>query len=243
VRPFAAEYNNEATRYYPYGSTAGGRYRIHHGADFPNQFGTPILAGASGTVLVAGTDDRIVYGERVGFYGQLVIIQLEQEYRGQKVHVLYGHLSKVHVRFLDEVKAGDAIGEVGMTGVAVGPHLHVEVRVGENSYQDTRNPELWLRPLAGTGTIVGQLLDSGGQFIPGHHITFYRKQVTEQRWEDVTTYPSSEVNPDDAWGENFVLGDVPVADYVIKTYINGHLITADVTVREGESTFVTIEAR
>jgi hypothetical protein len=201
------------------------------------------LAGASGRVVVAGTDDRIVYGERLGFYGQLVIIQLERQYRGKKVYVLYGHLSKVNVDFLEAVETGDVIGEVGMTGVAIGPHLHLEVRVGENSYADTRNPELWLRPLAGRGTIVGQLLDSDQQFIPDLRITFYRKQTTEQRWEDVATYPSSEVNADGGRRENFVLGDAPVGDYVAKTYVNLHLITADVTVSEGKSSFVTIEAQ
>jgi len=242
-RPFSMADNNEPTRFYPYGSTAGGRYRIHHGADFPNPFGTQVVAPARGRVIAAGADDRTVYGERIGFYGQLVIIQLEQEYRGQKVHVLYGHLSQVHVHFLQEVDEGDIIGEVGMSGVAIGPHLHLEVRVGENAYQDTRNPELWLRPLPGKGTIAGRLLDSQGQPIPQHPITFYNQGPLDQRWQDVITYPSSEVNADEEWGENFVLGDVPVGDYLVKTSVNGHVYTAEVSVTEGEISLVLIEAR
>lgn len=241
-RPFNMEHNNEPTRFYPYGSTAGGRYRIHHGADFPNSFGTPVLSSARGRVIVAGTDDRTVHGARVGFYGQLVIIQLEQEYRGQKVYVLYGHLSQVRVHFLQEVEEGDIVGEVGMSGVAIGPHLHLEVRVGGNAYHNTRNPELWLRPLPGRGTIAGRLVDSQGQLIPQQRITFYHEETPNQRWEDVTSYPSSEVNADEEWGENFVLGDVPTGDYLLKTYVNGHLYTAEVSVREGETSFVTIEA-
>ncbi len=241
-RPFGMGDNNEPTHFYPYGSTGGGKYRIHRGVDFPNPFGIPVLAAAKGRVIVAGSDDRTVYGERVGFYGQLVIIQLEQEYHGQKVYVLYGHLSQVHVHFLQEVEEGDVIGEVGMSGVAIGPHLHLEVRVGENSYENTRNPEIWLRPLPGRGTIAGLLLDSQEQLIPQHPITFYHQETPNQRWQDITTYPASEVNPDEGWTENFVLGDVPVGDYVVKTYVNGNLHTAEVSVREGETSFVTIEA-
>lgn len=241
-RPFQTENNNEPTRFYLYGSTAGGRYRIHHGADFPNPLGTPALAVAKGRVIAAGPDDRSVYGERVGFYGQMVILQLDQQYHGQKVYVLYGHLSQIHVHFLQQVQEGDIIGEVGMTGVAIGPHLHLEVRVGQNTYHDTRNPELWLRPLPTRGTIAGQLLDSQGRLIPEQSITFHRRETPDRRWKDVTTYPASEVNPDDGWGENFVLGNVPVGDYVVKVYVDGHLYGADVSVTEGDTSFLTIEA-
>ncbi len=242
-RPFKRGDNNEPSRFYPYGSTAGGRYRIHHGADFPNPFGALILASAKGRVVAAGADDRTIYGERIGFYGQLVIVQLKQEYHNQKVYVLYGHLSQVHVHFLQEVEEGDIIGEVGMSGVALGPHLHLEVRVSENAYENTRNPELWLRPLPGRGTIAGRLLDSQGRVVPQQPITFYHQEAPDQRWQDVATYPSSEVNSDEEWGENFVLGDVPVGDYLVKTYVDGHLHTAEVSVREGETSFVMIEAR
>lgn len=243
ARPLSMEGNNEPTRFYPYGSTAQGRYRVHRGADFPNTFGAPVYAAAKGRVLVAGSDDRIVWGERVGFYGQLVILQLDQQYRGQKVYVLYGHLSEVHVEFLQEVAEGELIGEVGMTGVAIGPHLHLEVRVGENSYQETRNPTLWLHPLPGNGTIAGRLLDSQGRPIPGQYITFYRKGSPNQRWQDLTTYPYNEANADDDWAENFVLADVPVGEYLAKTHVNGKMWTAEVTVDEGETSLVTIQVQ
>lgn len=243
ARPFNKEDNNEPSRFYPYGSTAQGRYRVHRGADFPNAFGAPVYAAAKGRVLVAGSDDRIVWGERVGFYGQLVILQLDQQYRDQKVYVLYGHLSKVHVEFLQEVAEGELIGEVGMTGVAIGPHLHLEVRVGENSYQETRNPTLWLQPLPGNGTIAGRLLDSQGRPIPEQGITFYRKGSPDQQWQDITTYPSDEANADDDWAENFVLADVPAGEYLAKARVNGQMWTTEVTVDEGKTTLVTIKVQ
>jgi len=240
-RPFGSSHGNEPTRFYPYGSTAKGKYRIHRGSDFPNPFGTPVFAAASGRVLVAGTDYRVMRGERVNFYGQLVIIQLDRQYRDQKVYVLYGHLSKVHVGFLDKVNEGDLIGEVGMTGVAIGPHLHVEVRVGRNSYDDTRNPELWLRPIPNKGTVVGLLVDGTGQPIPEHPLTLYPGDASDQRWQDATTYAGDEVNPDDEWQENFVAGDVPAGEYILKTYVDGQLYTEEITVRPGEIAGVVIE--
>jgi murein DD-endopeptidase MepM/ murein hydrolase activator NlpD len=240
-RPFTEDEYNEATRYYPYGSTGGGKYRIHRGADFPGVFGTPIYAAARGRVIVAGEDARVIYGERLGFYGQLVVIQLHAQYRGQKVYVLYGHLSEVHVHFLQEVEAGDLIGEVGMSGVAIGPHLHIEVRLGTNSYEDTRNPELWLQPLPGKGTLVGRLVDVEGQPIPAHPLTVYRLEGGERRWQDATTYPTTDVSADDEWRENFALADVPAGEYVVKTYVSGHLYTKEFTIRQGETTYVIIE--
>jgi len=241
-RPFGSGDGNEPSRFYPYGSTAKGKYRIHRGADFPNPFGTPVYAAGQGRVIVAGTDYRVMRGERVNFYGQLVIIQLDRQYRDQKVYVLYGHLSKVHVGFLQKVNEGDLIGEVGMTGVAIGPHLHVEVRVGRNSYDDTRNPELWLHPIPDKGTVVGLLVDGGGQPIPEHPLTLYPGDAPDQRWQDATTYAAGDINPDDEWRENFVAGDVPAGEYLLKTYVDGRLYTEEITVRSGEITSVVIEA-
>ena len=43
----------------------------------------------------------------------------------------YGHLSKIFVVLGKEVKRGQVIGAVGMTGKTTGPHLHYEVLVDE----------------------------------------------------------------------------------------------------------------
>jgi murein DD-endopeptidase MepM/ murein hydrolase activator NlpD len=36
----------------------GGRYHLHHGVDYMNPEGTPVLAAAAGRVIVAGNDLR-----------------------------------------------------------------------------------------------------------------------------------------------------------------------------------------
>ena len=231
----------QASRYYPYGTTAGGRYFLHHGVDMENPIGTAVLAVASGTVIVAGTDQTEVYGLKPDFYGQLVVVQLDREFHEQPVFVLYGHLSKVTARVGQRVMTGDVLGEVGMTGVAIGPHLHFEMRVGANTYADTRNPELWLKPLPGHGTIAGQLLDPQGNPIPEATINFHRGEEPDKRWREACSYASDEVNPDDEWSENFVMGDVPAGPYVLKTRIAGRLYIQEVTVEAGKTSLVIIE--
>ena len=206
-----------------------------------NPIGTAVLAVASGTVIVAGTDQTEVYGLKPDFYGQLVVVQLDREFHEQPVFVLYGHLSKVTARAGQRVTTGDVLGEVGMTGVAIGPHLHFEMRVGANTYADTRNPELWLKPLPGHGTIAGQLLDPQGNPIPEATINFHRGEEPDKRWREACSYASDEVNPDDEWSENFVMGDVPAGPYVLKTRIAGRLYIQEVTVEAGKTSLVIIE--
>jgi murein DD-endopeptidase MepM/ murein hydrolase activator NlpD len=46
------------------------------------------------------------------------------------VRTLYAHLQSVDVHVGDTVAGGSALGAVGATGDATGPHLHFEVRVG-----------------------------------------------------------------------------------------------------------------
>jgi hypothetical protein len=231
----------QVSRFYPYGTTASGRYFLHHGVDLENPIGTAVLAVASGTVIVAGSDQVEVYGLKPDFYGQLVVVQLDREFHEQPVFVLYGHLSRVTVQVGQQVATGDVLGEVGMTGVAIGPHLHFEVRVGANTYNDTRNPELWLKPLAGHGTIAGQLLDAQGNPIPEAVINFHRAEEPDRRWREAWTYASDGVNPDEEWGENFVMGDVPAGSYVLKTSVGGRLYIQEVTVGAGKTSFVTLQ--
>jgi hypothetical protein len=106
--------------YFPYGATGGGKYHLHHGVDYMNPNGTPVLATGSGTVIVAGNDLKTVYGLEPNFYGNLVIEQLDLDFQGQPVYVLYGHMSQLIAKVGQHVEAGDVVGLVGMTGAGAG---------------------------------------------------------------------------------------------------------------------------
>jgi murein DD-endopeptidase MepM/ murein hydrolase activator NlpD len=88
---------------------------LHAGQDLDAPSGTPILAAASGTVILA---------EPRGGYGNCVVVG-----HGHGIATVYAHQSRLLVKPGDKVKAGDVIGEVGTTGLSTGPHLHFETRV------------------------------------------------------------------------------------------------------------------
>jgi murein DD-endopeptidase MepM/ murein hydrolase activator NlpD len=226
--------------YFPYGSTGGGRYYLHHGVDYMNPEGTPVLTTGSGTVVVAGDDLQTVYGLEPDFYGNLVIEQLDLPFQGQPVYVLYGHMSQILVEVGQHIDPGDVVGLVGMTGVAVGYHLHIEVRLGSNDYASTRNPVLWLRPEPGQGVIAGRLVDAHGKPIPETPITFFHAAEPNKWWQQIQTYAAEEVNADDQLGENFALGYVPAGDYLVKAKIGDKSYVQPVRVVAGDIAFVSI---
>lgn len=237
-RPIAPGGVNYISRFYPYGSTYRGRYQVHHGVEFENPMGTPILAAGPGKVVVAGSDDLDVYGPFPDFYGRLVVIQHDRTFHGQPLITLYGHLSQVRVAVGQRVETGQIIGEVGQSGVALGPHLHMEVRIGRNTYDATRNPELWIRPFKGFGTLAGRLLDADGNYISGAVITLYTEH---NEWYSETETYGQGVNPDEGWQENFVFGDVPAGRYRVQYADDGQVYDATVTVEAGKTAFVILQ--
>jgi murein DD-endopeptidase MepM/ murein hydrolase activator NlpD len=239
ARPFAPPAEDDIEYWYPYGSTGAGRYLIHHGVDIGNPMGTPILNVAPGRVVVAGEDLTATYGLTTNFYGRLVVVELNQRWDDRPVFVLYGHLQTIAVTVGQEVQTGDRIGTVGMAGIALGPHLHLEVRIGKNTYDSVRNPDLWLRPFPGQGLIAGRLIDDKGRTWPEAHILIYKAERRDRIWRELYTYVDDPgISPDDAWGENFSIPDLLAGDYVLETKIGSHIETLPVTVKPGEVTFV-----
>jgi murein DD-endopeptidase MepM/ murein hydrolase activator NlpD len=243
------EYNRVAAPSYQFGSTAGGQYRPHHGIDIANRWGTPVQAGVAGTVVFAGLDDPIAMGPYPNFYGNTVVIRLDRRLPvagGElDVFVLYGHLSRVTVEVGQHVEPPDIVGEVGMTGIAIGPHLHLEVRVGENTYQHSVNPYLWVRPAPGEGVVAVRLITADGRSWPGVRLTLARFEEGRAVWGRVIeTYLDNEnIGPNPSWGENGALGDVPAGYYVLLGNVNGEAVRAEFFVREGQTTFVEIRTK
>ncbi len=245
----ADSYNQIAAPSYQFGSTAGGRYRPHHGIDVANPSGSPVLSAAEGTVVHAGLDDPVLIGPYNNFYGNTVVILLDQKLQvgggNLDVYLLYGHLSQVSVATGQRVAPGDLVGAVGMTGIAIGPHLHVEMRLGANTYQHSVNPYLWLKPLAGNGAVAVRLLTADGRSWPGQRLTLARFDEGRAVWgRMIETYLDNEnILPDPAWGENGAMGDVPAGYYVIVGNVNGESVRAEFFVREGQTTFVEIRTK
>ena len=92
-------------------------WRAHTGVDFAARHGTRVLASADGQVIAAGS--------RTG-YGNTVEVR-----HGGGITTLYAHLSGYAsgIRAGARVRQGDAVGFVGATGYATGPHLHYEFKI------------------------------------------------------------------------------------------------------------------
>ena len=211
-RPVAPGGTVWTDKHYPYGSTRGGQLRAHHGVEFNVPYNTEILAVAPGTVVVAGSDAEAVYGPHPNFYGKLVVIRHDFQHVGQPVFSLYGHLNEVLVGEGQRVGGQEVIGLSGATGVADGPHVHLEVRVGANSYAHTRNPLLWLNPFPGRGTIAGRVVWPDGQPATEAPVSLHRVDG-EAPYYGTTTYAGSSVNADPGFGENFAIDDVVAGFY------------------------------
>ena len=87
--------------------------RFHQGQDITVKSGTPIYAPADGIVK------RAYY---VGGFGNHIKIQHSSGYT-----TLFAHLSKIKVKYGQQVKRGDIIGLTGNTGRSTAPHLHYEI--------------------------------------------------------------------------------------------------------------------
>lgn len=243
-RPIPSDYVYFVERTYPYGSTQNGAREPHHGVEFENRSGTPVIAAASGTVVVAGDDSVTAYGPSLSFYGNLVVVKLDEMSQGQPVFNVYGHLSQVSVDVGQRVKVGDTLGAVGFTGVAIGPHLHFEVRVGSNDYASTRNPELWLKPLLYNnqpwGAIAGRVVDVNGQLVTNLTVAIRPIKIDYevQRNRFITTYPAESLNGDDVLQENFAISDMPLGTYTISVNTTKPY-QQTITIEAGRITWVT----
>ena len=95
-----------------------GEMKNHNGIDLAAEEGTPVYAIKDGDVYTCIENDST--------FGNYIVIRHDLG----KMTSTYAHLSKMTVQQYQSVKKGDIIGYVGQTGMATGPHLHFEIRVG-----------------------------------------------------------------------------------------------------------------
>lgn len=112
--------------YYGYRSAYISGRSFHGGIDivlgYGSSAGIPVVASASGTVVVANSGWR--------GYGHTVVID-----HGNGIRTRYAHMypGSITVRVGQKVYQGQQIGRIGSTGNSTGPHLHFEVLV--NGYK------------------------------------------------------------------------------------------------------------
>jgi murein DD-endopeptidase MepM/ murein hydrolase activator NlpD len=94
----------------------GGYLHFHTGLDLLAGYGTPIVAAAGGKVTAAGPADY--FGIRVEVTDSFGLVEI------------YAHMAQVDVAVGQQVQQGAKVGEVGSTGLSIGPHLHFQLEVG-----------------------------------------------------------------------------------------------------------------
>lgn len=86
---------------------------FHDGVDIVGDVGDDIKAAGAGVVTYSGYS---------GTYGKVIIISHGYGYKS-----VYAHNNKNLVPVGEEIKKGQVIAEIGMTGRSTGPHVHFEV--------------------------------------------------------------------------------------------------------------------
>ena len=92
-----------------------GEEAFHPGVDIADAFGTDVVATGDGLVIEAEPDAG---------YGRSILID-----HGDGITTRYAHLSRIFVVVGEQVKQGEIIGAIGVSGRTTGPHLHYEVRI------------------------------------------------------------------------------------------------------------------
>ncbi|MBI3162887.1 MAG: M23 family metallopeptidase [Chloroflexi bacterium] len=213
TRPVAADQVNWPIADYRYGGIFFAQNIIHTGIDIDAERKAPITAAGPGTVVWAGwglftetpTNDNDPYGLAVA-------IRHDFGYNGQQLYTVYAHMHEVIAVVGQHVETGEIIGLVGATGAVTGSHVHFEVRLGDNSFHDTLNPELWIAPPQGWGVLVGRVMDEKKDTM--RHKEVYVISEATQRSYLVRTYGSGgAANAAPYYNENLVLGDLPAGIY------------------------------
>ena len=121
-----------------------GKY-THKGIDFAVPSGTDVISPINGKVVDVGNEGKSGYGK---------FIKIESE--DGKI-LVFGHLSKQFAKKDQEIIKGEVIGRSGNTGKSTGPHLHFEVRDGNEKI----DPVNYFRDLKSTDVTEPEDVSSG----------------------------------------------------------------------------------
>lgn len=107
-----------------HGAVISQRLHGYNAIDFATSRGEPILAAASGEVIISRDS-----GGWNGGYGNYVVIR-----HNNGTQTLYAHNLRNTVYVGQEVVKGQVIGYLGSTGRSTGPHVHFETRGIRNPF-------------------------------------------------------------------------------------------------------------
>jgi murein DD-endopeptidase MepM/ murein hydrolase activator NlpD len=127
-----------------------GEGAFHAGVDISAGFGEAIHATADGIVEFA---------DKTSGYGREVIID-----HGHGMKTVYGHMSGFAITAGDEVRRGQVIGYIGMSGRSTGPHVHYEVRIQNVPVNPHKYLRMTMDQLTTASAKPGDAFGSGGGF-------------------------------------------------------------------------------
>ena len=238
IRPICVDKGNWLNADYRYGVIEFGNEYPHTGIDIAVPIGTPVLAAGPGQVV--WVDYGLLYGypDENDPYGLAVVIKHDFGYKEQPLFTAYAHLSETKVSKGQLVEPGEVIGLSGETGLATGAHLHFEVRIGTNNYNNTYNPELWIAPPIGWGVLVGRVNDSWGHPLFGQKVEVIDLE-TGEAWYGKSYNTEFTINPDPYFRENIVISGLPAGNYEIRVLYVGQVIHTCVQIRPGAVVYFT----
>jgi murein DD-endopeptidase MepM/ murein hydrolase activator NlpD len=195
-------------------------------------------------------DGTVVFAGKAEQGANTVALLMDQKYNNQFVFTTYYHNTELLVHAGQRVHMGDVISRVGNTGRAGNDHLHLEVHVAPTSDSSkivnaserfpmyTRNPQLWIAPIPGTGIVAGRVVDSNGQPVQGARVFgLVQSYPVETPYSYAETY-RDRAHSDPAYNENFAVGDIPPGDYTVGVDIEGKRVWRRVHVEADKLTFV-----
>jgi len=101
-----------------------GHRAFHKGVDISAPYGAKVVSPADGVVVFAGAQRGYGY-----------VIKVAHKYG---ISTRYAHLSSYNFKAGHRIKKGDALGYIGSTGKATGPHLHYEIRLNNTPINPVR---------------------------------------------------------------------------------------------------------
>ncbi len=114
------------------------RTYTYNGKEIDYQYHTGLdLASVAQDITTASNKGKVIYTGYLGIYGNTVIVD-----HGRNLFSLYSHLTDIHVKVGDTVERNHDLGTTGVSGLAVGDHVHFSFYIGGIPVQ----PAEWLDP-------------------------------------------------------------------------------------------------